>query len=46
LGRVILVELHSIDLRQVPFALHDEGLVPRPQDIGKKRAMGMNIVKG
>jgi hypothetical protein len=33
LGRVILVEFHAIDLRQVSFALHDKGLMPRPKDI-------------
>ena len=30
LGRVILVELHAIDLWQVPFALYDKGLMARP----------------
>jgi hypothetical protein len=46
LGCVILVEFHAIDLRQVPFALYDKGLMPRSQDIGEQRAVGMNIVKG
>jgi hypothetical protein len=46
LGRVVLVELHAVDLWQVPFALHDKGLMPRPQNIGEQGAVGVNVVKG
>ena len=44
-GGVVLVVLHPVCFRQIPFVLHDEGLLARPKQVGKQFSVNMHVLE-
>jgi hypothetical protein len=43
---VVLVKLHSVDLGQIPFALHDERLAAGAKNVCEQGTVGVHVHEG